>query len=69
MAINCLRCNVEIKKYRNVSVDLPIDGQGDAYTATTQALAICPACGHFEILNKDSQLLAGMEKIPNVAEK
>jgi len=67
MAINCLRCKVEINKYRSVSIDLPLEGQGGAYTTGTHALVVCPECGHFEILNKNSRFIVGMEKIPNVA--
>jgi hypothetical protein len=67
MAINCLRCKAEITKYRSVTVELPLDGQGGEHTFGIHALVICTECGHFEILHKNSPLIVGMEKIPNTA--
>jgi hypothetical protein len=64
MALNCLRCSEQIRKFLWVTLDRPHDNEPGTYMELKRALVLCPACGNCEILSDESPLLQGLERIP-----
>lgn len=64
MALTCLRCKREIRKFVWITVDRPHDNDANTYMTLKRALVLSPNCGSSEILSEQSPLLAGLERIP-----
>ena len=64
MALPCMRCKNEIRKFLWITVDRPLDNEPGGFMVLKRALVLCPNCGSCEILSDQSPLLAGLERVP-----
>ena len=56
--VSCLRCNTEIREYRQMRFTFLPYGISRAH-----AMLVCPNCGHVEFVAKDSPLLKDLQAI------
>lgn len=63
MALACLRCKSEIRKFLWITIDRPHDNEPGTFMELKRALVLCPNCGSCEIISDQSPLLAGLERI------
>lgn len=67
MALACLRCKTEIRKYVWITLSRPHDNDPNIFMTLKRALILCPNCGSSEMLPEQSPLLAGLERITTPA--